>query len=107
MKITPVVMDDFLLIILTIPLIDQMFEMNLCKVYNLPTLHPRLKVDYIYELEGEYLAVTKNKLYAALPTAREIRICKGTGACLCLMNQVLVPMEKITVLYIYIYGRWL
>ena len=87
MKITPVVMDDFLLIILTIPLIDQMFEMNLCKVYNLPTLHPRLKVDYIYELEGEYLAVTKNKLYAALPTAREIGICKGTGSCLCLMNQ--------------------
>ena len=94
MKITPVVMDDFLLIILTIPLIDQMLEMNLYKVYNLPTLHPRLKVDYIYELEGEYLAVTKNKLYAALPTAREIRICKGTGACLCLMNQALFPIDK-------------
>ena len=105
MKITPVVMDDFLLIILTIPLIDQMFEMNLCKVYNLPTLHPRLKVEYIYELEGEYLAITNNKLHAALPTAREIRISKGTGGCLCLINQALFPMDRITVLYIY--GRWL
>ena len=95
MKITPIVMDDFLLIILTIPLTDQSLEMNLCKIYNLPALHPELKVEFTYELEGEYLAITKNKLYAALPTAREIRICKGTGGYLCLMNQALHPIEKI------------
>ena len=95
MKITPIVMDDFLLIILTIPLTDQPLEMNLYKVYNLPTLHPELKVEFIYELEGEYLAITKNKLYAALPTAREIRICKGTGGYLCLMNQALYPIDKL------------
>ena len=95
MKITPVVMDDFLLIILTIPLTDQSLEMNLYKVYNLPALHPELKVEFTYELEGEYLAITKNKLYAALPTAREIRICKGTGGYLCLMNQALYPIERI------------
>ena len=46
--------------------------MNLYRAYNLPTIHPGLKIDYIYELEGEYLANTKNKLYATLPTAREI-----------------------------------
>ena len=95
MKITPIVMDDFLLIILTIPLTDQSLEMNLYKVYNLPALHPELKVEFTYELEGEYLAITKNKLYAALPTAREIRICKGTGGYLCLMNQALYPKERI------------
>ena len=88
-------MDDFLLIILTIPLTDQSLEMNLYKVYNLPALHPELKVEFTYELEGEYLAITKNKLYAALPTAREIRICKGTGGYLCLMNQALYPIERI------------
>ena len=95
MKITPVVMDDFLLIILTIPLTDQSLEMNLYKVYNLPALHPKLKVEFTYELEGEYLAITKNKLYAALPTAREIRICKGTGGYLCLMNQALYPIDQL------------
>ena len=95
MKITPIVMDDFLLIILTIPLTDQSLEMNLYKVYNLPALHPKLKVEFTYELEGEYLAISKNKLYAALPTAREIRICKGTGGYLCLMNQALYPIEKL------------
>ena len=52
MKITPVVMDEFLLIILTIPLTDQSLEMNLYKVYNLPVLHPELKVEFTYELEG-------------------------------------------------------
>ena len=88
-------MDDFLLIILTIPLTDQSLEMNLYKVYNLPALHPKLKVEFTYELEGEYLAITKNKLYAALPTAREIRICKGTGGYLCLMNQALYPIDKL------------
>ena len=95
MKITPIVMDDFLLIILTIPLTDQSLEMNLYKVYNLPALHPKLKVEFTYELEGEHLAITKNKLYAALPTAREIRICKGTGGYLCLMNQALYPIDKL------------
>ena len=95
MKITPIVMDDFLLIILTIPLTDQSLEMNLYKVYNLPALHPELKVEFTYELEGEYLAITKNKLYAALHTAREISICKGTGGYLCLMNQALYPIERI------------
>ena len=95
MKITPVVMDDFLLIILTIPLTDQSLEMNLYKVYNLPALHPELKVEFTYELEREYLAITKNKLYAALPTAREIRICKDTGGYLCLMNQALYPIDRL------------
>ena len=95
MKVTPIVMDDFLLIILTIPLTDQSLEMDLYKIYNLPALHPELKVEFTYELEGEYLAITKNKLYAALPTAREIRICKGTGGYLCLMNQALYPIDKI------------
>ena len=95
MKVTPIVMDDFLLIILTIPLTDQSLEMDLYKIYNLPALHPKLKVEFTYQLEGEYLAITKNKLYAVLPTAGEIRICKGTEGYLCLMNQALYPVEKI------------
>ena len=45
MKITPIVMDDFLLILLTIPLMDQSLEMDLYKIYNLPTLHPKLKIE--------------------------------------------------------------
>ena len=95
MKITPIVMDDFLLILLTIPLTDQSLEMDLYKIYNLPTLHPKLKVEFTYQIEGEYLAISKSRLYAAVPTAREIRICKTTEGYLCLMNQALYPIEKI------------
>ena len=94
MKITPIVMDDFLLIILTIPLTDQSLEIDL-KIYNLPAFHPKLKVEFRYQLEGKYLAITKNKLCAALLTAGEIRICKVTEGYLCLMNQALYLVEKI------------
>ena len=95
MKITRVVMNDFLLIILTIPFMDQSLEMDLYKVYNLPALHSKLKVEFTYQIEGEYLAISKSRLYAALPTAREIRICETTKGYLCLMNQALYPVGKI------------
>ena len=94
MKITPMVMDDFLLILLTIPLTDQSLEMDLYKIYNLPTLHPKLK-EFTYQMEGEYLAISKSRLYVAVPTAREIRICEATEGYLCLMNQALYPIEKL------------
>ena len=95
MKITPIVMDDFLLILLTIPLTDQSLEMDLYKIYNLPTLHPKLKIEFTYQIEGEYLAISKSRLYAAIPTARQIRICKATEGYLCLMNQALYPIGKL------------
>ena len=95
MKITPVVMDDFLLIILTISLTDQSLEMDLYKVYNLPALHPKLKIEFTYQLEGEYLAISKSRLYAAIPTAREIRICETKEGYLYLMNQALYSVGKI------------
>ena len=94
MKITPVVMDDFLLILLTIPLTDQSLEMDLYKIYNLPTLHPKLKIEFTYQMQGEYLAISKSRLYAAIPTAREVRICEATEGYLCLMNQALYPIEN-------------
>ena len=60
MKVTPIVMDDFLLIILTIPLTDQSLEMDFYKIYNLPALHPKLKAEFTYQLEGEYLSLKTN-----------------------------------------------
>ena len=88
-------MDDFLLILLTIPLTDQSLEMDLYKIYNLPTLHPKLKTEFTYQIEGEYLVISKSRLYAAIPTAREIRFCEITEGYLCLMNQALYPIEKL------------
>ena len=43
-KLTPIVLQDYLMLILTIPLVDQSLHMNLYKVHNLPMLHPTLNV---------------------------------------------------------------
>ena len=88
-------MENFLLVILTIPLADQSLVMNLYRVHNLPALHPKLHVQFQYQLEGEYLAITKDKQYAALPTAQDIQICETTERYLCPMNQALYPVDKI------------
>ena len=54
-KLTPIVLQDYLMLILTVPLVDQSLQMNLYKVHNLPMLHPTLNVHVQYELEGTYL----------------------------------------------------
>ena len=41
--LTPIVLQDYLMLILTIPLVDQSLQVNLNKVHNLPMLHPTLK----------------------------------------------------------------
>ena len=43
-KLTPIVLQDYLMLILTIPLVDQSLQVNLYKVHNLPMLHPTLNV---------------------------------------------------------------
>ena len=54
-----------------------------------------MNIQFQYQLEGEYLAITKDKQYAAIPTAWDIRICKTMERYLCPMNQALYPVEKI------------
>ena len=95
MKITPIVQDDFLVIILTIPLMDKSLQMDLYQVHNLPALHPSLGVQFTYVLEGPYLAISKHGQYAAVPTAHDIQLCLTTNGHLCMMNQALYPVDKI------------
>ena len=95
MRITPIVMENFLLVVLTVPIIDTSLQMNVYWVHNLPTLHPDLKIQFMYQLEGKFLAVSKDGIYAALPKDRDIQICQATNGYLCMMNQALYPIEKI------------
>ena len=69
--------------------------MDLYKVHNLPVLHPDLKIQFTYEIEGEYLAISKGELYAALPTPRDIQICMATEGYFYLMNQALYQLDCI------------
>ena len=94
MRVTPVVMENFLAIILTVPLIDISLQMNVYRVHNLPTLHPELKVQFTYQLEGQYLAISKNGIYAALPAAEDIRICQATDGVSLYDEPGLVPYRE-------------
>ena len=62
-KLTPIVLQDYLILILTVPLMDQLLQMNLYKVHNLPMLHPTLNVHAQYELEGTYLATMMEGMF--------------------------------------------
>ena len=95
MRVSPIILDDFLLVILTVPLVDQSLQMDVYKVHNLPALHPDLNIQFTYQLEGKYLAIGKHGLYAALPSESDIRICMTTSGGLCMMNQALYPVERI------------
>ena len=83
-KLTPVVLQDYLVLILTVPLVDQSLQMNLYKVHNLPMLHPTLNVHVQYELEGTYFATLMEGMFISLPIALDVKLCLVTnGHCAC------------------------
>ena len=84
-KVTPVVMEDTLMLILTIPLINQSLQMNLYWIHNLPMIHPELKIQAMYELEGDYFATLMEGMFVALPDLTDVKLCimiKGTWSSL-------------------------
>ena len=95
LRITPVVMDRMLVILLTIPLTDQSLEMNIYKAHNLPLASPEYHVTSQYVLEGEYLAVDKDGMYVALPEKESIGLCLISDLGLCTIKQALYPTELV------------
>ena len=92
-KLTPIVLEDYLMLILTVPLIDQSLHMNLYKVYNLPMLHLTLHVHAQYEIENSYLATVMDGMFITLPTAFDVKLCLMTNGHLCMFKQALYPVE--------------
>ena len=95
LKVTPVVLDRLLVILLTIPLTDQSLEMNLYRVHNLPLTAPDLHMTAIYSLEGEYLATGKKGMYVAIPDRESIQICIMSELGLCTMKTALYPADMV------------
>ena len=94
-KITSIVMDDYLMIILTIPLIDSFLNVNLYKVHNLPMLHPQYQLQVEYELEGAYLVTHMHGMYATVPKEKGIKFCMMSQGHLCMFEEPLYPVDKI------------
>ena len=95
-KITPVVIDKLLVILLTIPIIDSTLELNIYRAHNLPAIPPGHKIATKYLLEGDYFAIGKHGVYAALPSERSIQVCLESDLAICMMQQALYPMMHIT-----------
>ena len=93
-KLTPIVLQDYLMLILTVPLVDQSLHMNLYKVHNLPMLHPTLQMHVLYELEGPYLATIMDGMFITLLTTLDVKLCLVTNGHLCMFNQALYPVDN-------------
>ena len=93
-KLTPIVLQDYLMLILTVPLVDQTLHMNLYRVHNLPMLHPTLQMHVQYEIEGPYLATLMDSMYITLPTDIDVKLCMMTKGHLCMFNQALYPVDN-------------
>ena len=74
-KLTPIVLQNYLMLILTVPLVDQSLHMTLYKAHNLPMLHPTLNVHAQYELDGTYLVTMMEGMFISLPTALDVKLC--------------------------------
>ena len=94
-KITTIVMDNYLMVILTISLIDSSLNMNLYKVHNLPMLHPQYQIQVEYELEGAYLATHMHGMCATIPKETDIKLCMMSPGHLCMFEEPLYPIDKI------------
>ena len=81
-RVTALLVDDVLFIVMKIPLKDTSLKMNVYKVHNLPLVHPKLNVSVTYELEGKYLAMGHDGEYVSLPDDGELAMCLLTrGGC--------------------------
>ena len=59
-RVYPVLMDNMLVILLTIPILDTTLELNIYLVHNLPAIPPGHQLAATYQLEGEYFTVGKH-----------------------------------------------
>jgi hypothetical protein len=94
MAITPVVMTNRLLILLSIPLSDKNLELDVYRVHNLPSLHVAMNISFTYDVEGTYLAITKDQEYMAIPTEAEVLMCLVAGGTKCTINTALYPTQR-------------
>ena len=95
-KVTPIVMDKMLVILMTIPVLDKTLKLNIYQVHNLPAIPPGQEVESLYQLENKYFAIGRHGLYVTLPMEQSVRICLQTELAICILEQALYPVEHVT-----------
>ena len=95
-KVTPIVMDKMLVILMTIPVLDKTLELNIYQVHNLPAIPPGQEVESLYQLENKYFAIGRHRLYVTLPSEQSVRICLQTELAIYILEQALYPVKHVT-----------
>ena len=95
MKVTPIILDKMLVILLTIPVLDKSLELNIYRVHNLPSIPPGQEVAATYQLEGDYFAIGKHGVYVTIPTERSVQLCIESNLAICNIGQALYPSKQI------------
>ena len=95
-KVTPIVMNKMLVILMTIPVFDKTLELNIYQVHNLPAIPPGQEIESLYQLENKYFAIGRHGLYVTLPTEQSVRVCLQTELAICILEQALYPVEHVT-----------
>ena len=93
--LTPIILQDYLMLILTIPLVYQSLQMDLYIVYNIPMSHPTLHMHAQYEIKGTYLATLMKGMFISLPSTLDVKLCLMTNRHLCMFDKALYPVESI------------
>ena len=94
-RIYPVLTDNMLVVLLTIPILDTTLELNIYRVHNLPAIPPGHQLAATYQLEGAYFAVGKHGVYVALPHHNTGVRCIDSNLAICQMDQALYPARKV------------
>ena len=58
-------------------------------------IHPKLKIQATYELEGDYFATLVDGMFMALPGATDVKLCLVMQGHLCMFNKPLYPVDRL------------
>ena len=93
-SIYPVVLKDYLVILLEFPLVDKTLKLNLYQVHNLPLLHPVLKKVFKYQIESNFIGLTNDLSHVTLMNEADIIKCTINGKSMCKIETALYPIAK-------------
>ena len=95
LKLVPLVLDEYMVVVLQIPLADVSSSFHIYEAHNLPALHPELKVNFQYQLEGKYLGVSNDGEFFMLPQETDILACQLTRGYWCKLRTAMYPVKHV------------
>ena len=95
-KVYPILTENSVILVCSIPLVDVSTDLDLYRVHNLPAVSVETQISVKYVLEGNYFAITKNRDFVAIPQEDTMLYCESTRQHVCHLNAPLIPRDKCT-----------